>query len=279
VESSHANELTFEVRIHISLQDAQPSYISSVMPPPNLYPPKSRTASALGDTIQLYAVHRHLPDAIKTVPKRYAPLYPNIRLSTLFTYQNCKKFRGGVHGLHNREVIAQDYDIDLSLIGDVLWKRRIEPEPYLVLVPHGSNDTREWPDGYWDVLALWLKAHRVPFRWLTSPRRDPSALPFGQMLHVLSGAVGAVSIDTGTLHIADGYDIPTIGLYATTSPVCWGPYRYRHLAIDHHRAMWRLDKPYDTTVFNPIGKEAMMDITVDEVIEKIKLVFGDVFNL
>lgn len=92
---------------------------------------------------------------------------------------------------------------------------------------------------------------------------------------VVSHAECLIAPDTGTAHIGNALNIPTIGLYAVAAGWLSRPYNYAHLLIDKFpQAVEKfLDKdadsvPWKTRVHN---REAMSLIKVDEVLEKLKL--------
>lgn len=92
---------------------------------------------------------------------------------------------------------------------------------------------------------------------------------------IVSHAECLIAPDTGTAHIGNALNIPTIGLYAVAAGWLSRPYHYAHLLIDKFPQAVKkfLDKnpeklPWKTRVHN---REAMNLIKVDEVLDKLKL--------
>ncbi|MFH2053384.1 MAG: glycosyltransferase family 9 protein [bacterium] len=126
-------------------------------------------------------------------------------------------------------------------------------EDYLVLAPGATWATKEWPlEGWRELISLLAKAGRGPLAVVLPPGKEavwaPLAgtipagcggllpgLPLGEVLDVISGATGVVSVDGGIMHAAVGLGRPTVGLFGPTDPGVWFPYEeagpFRVLAV------------------------------------------------
>ncbi len=92
--------------------------------------------------------------------------------------------------------------------------------------------------------------------------------PVRHTLLQLSGSKVVVAPDTGPMHMAVALNVPTVALYGHTDPRRCGPYRrFQDLLIDAY------NRPGETpgTVTRKTKKGRMLDITPDEVFEKIRL--------
>ncbi|MGD9548296.1 MAG: glycosyltransferase family 9 protein [Candidatus Krumholzibacteriia bacterium] len=115
-------------------------------------------------------------------------------------------------------------------------------EDYLVLVPGATWATKEWPLACWrELIDLLAKAGRSPLAVVLPPGKEAAwaplagaipagfggllpGLPLGEVLDVISGATGVVSVDGGIMHAAVGLGRPTVGLFGPTDPGVWFPY-------------------------------------------------------
>jgi heptosyltransferase I len=55
-----------------------------------------------------------------------------------------------------------------------------------------------------------------------------------QLAAVLVRCAGLIGPDSGPVHVASAFDVPVIGLYATSNPARTGPYRHREFVIDRY---------------------------------------------
>lgn len=99
-----------------------------------------------------------------------------------------------------------------------------------------------------------------------------------QSLAVFAAAGAVVCPDSGPAHMATATLTPVIGLYATSNPERTGPYLSRRLTVNRYpEALYRyLGRGVDDVRWGRRVREpgAMELITVDDVIEKVDLVFG-----
>jgi ADP-heptose:LPS heptosyltransferase len=215
----------------------------------------------LGDTIHLYAVWRQARHLPVTICDRYGFLFPDAPLAAHSQWTPHKVFRGVRHNVHAREALAETFDVDVSQIGDPLWKRPAH-KGYIALCPNASRSDKEWHRIGWTHLITELNRRGLPFRWLPGAvTKEAPTLP--ELIEVVAHARAVISVDSGPLHVADAYGIPVVGLYGPTSPVCYGPYRFRHLAVDHHQY------PNDTGIWCKDGETLMASITPEEVLAQL----------
>lgn len=110
----------------------------------------------------------------------------------------------------------------------------------LVLLLHGTTwSSKRWPARYWAELAQQLvaKGFLPVLPWSDGEERDlaqavsaaaPPALVFPKARLVeIAGLLAAsrlvVGVDTGLMHLAAAFSVPTISLFASTSPDLTGP--------------------------------------------------------
>lgn len=84
----------------------------------------------------------------------------------------------------------------------------------------------------------------------------------GQLMAVIERSAGVVANDSAALHMAVGFNKPTVALFGPTDPAKVGPYQRDHEVIRHTR---------DTDVFGHKdqrrGRSMMERISLDEVLE------------
>lgn len=132
---------------------------------------------------------------------------------------------------------ALGYEVDLMSTpnyGIHLPSALPEKERYLVFL-HGTTwVSKQWPESYWKKLAD-LAGHagyRVKIsggnaaeleraRRIADQTSHVDALPrltLSAMAELLTGAQGAVAVDTGFAHLAAALSVPTVSLYSSTNP-------------------------------------------------------------
>lgn len=90
----------------------------------------------------------------------------------------------------------------------------------VVLFAHGTEETARAA-----AIAAGINAVRIA---------PPAALD--QLIPLVAGAVGAVTVDTGLGHLAAAFDLPTVGLYGPTNPGLTG-------LVGAHVAEWVATRP------------------------------------
>jgi ADP-heptose:LPS heptosyltransferase len=215
----------------------------------------------LGDTLHIYAVWKKASHLPITICDRYTFLFPDAPVGVHTQWSPHKQFKGVRHNVHAREALAETFDVDVSQIGAPLWERPSH-KGYIALCPNASRPDKEWSRLGWTHLINELNRRGLPYRWLTGMvSKESMKLP--DLITVLSQARAVIGVDSGPLHVADAFGIPAVGLYGPTSPVCYGPYGSRHLAVNHHRY------PDDTGIWCKDGKAIMESITTEEVLAKL----------
>ncbi len=104
-----------------------------------------------------------------------------------------------------------------------------------VLLLHGTTwSTKAWPPGHWRELAQALVAagHRVSLPHAGERERQRAqriaagiagvevlpACPLGDMAARVANATAVVGVDSGLLHLAAAWGVPTVGIYGPTDP-------------------------------------------------------------
>lgn len=115
-------------------------------------------------------------------------------------------------------------------------------QPYVVFV-HGTTwATKHWPESYWRELAEKFTdqgmAVKVPWGSQAEKQRAEricaglnlaEVLPPGNLTdvkNIISGAQGAVSVDTGLAHLTAALSIPNVSLFGPTNPGLTRPHGY-----------------------------------------------------
>lgn len=98
-----------------------------------------------------------------------------------------------------------------------------------------------------------------------------------QLLAVISKAQGVLCPDTGPSHMSAAVNTPVVALHAVTNPSISGPYVFQHLVVNRYPdAVEKVfGVPFNEKLWgrHVHGDEAMKLITVDEVVEKLALIF------
>jgi ADP-heptose:LPS heptosyltransferase len=222
----------------------------------------------LGDTIHLHRVLKQT-DLPFTVFKEFGFLFPDCDTGDHTTYPQVDTFRGPKPNEHIRESLASAYGVQRQAIGGPRWARP-HHRGYLVLTPHGSSQNREWSPARWGYLRDALDRMCIPYRWCPNKGREPGALELEELVDVIKYAQGLISIDSGPIHVADGFGVPTLGLYGCTNPITFGPYQSRSKNIVTHHMFWPKGLPYGTHLFHPCHQKAMLSIQVNDVLKHIK---------
>jgi ADP-heptose:LPS heptosyltransferase len=216
----------------------------------------------LGDSIHLYAVWKQDQQPSFRIAKRYEFLFPEVETAARTMWTPRHRFTGPRHGQHVRDMIAEAFGVDATLVGGSLFTRPPK-EDYVALCPNASRPDKEWHPGLWKLIKDHLDAKGIPYRWLPMKGRY-SEMELPEVVDILSRARAAVSVDSGPVHVADAFGIPVVGLFGPTSPVCYGPYQFRRLAVSHH------PHPEDTARWCRNGKDIMVTIRAFEVIAKLE---------
>jgi heptosyltransferase I len=94
-----------------------------------------------------------------------------------------------------------------------------------------------------------------------------------ELAAVIARSQGLVGPDSGPVHLASAFDVPAIGLYATSNPRRTGPYRNREYVIDRYPDAVRRFLNHDPETLRWGARvrhpDAMDLITIDEVCRQI----------
>lgn len=178
------------------------------------------------------------------------------------------------------------------------WAQELAPEKKtLIINPSCSKPERNWfKERYiqviqaakkrWDINILLTGGPAESEKKLAASIEAEVGFPIAnwvgkttpkQLAVTLEKADVLLAPDTGPLHLAGAMGTPVIGLYAVASTGLSGPYFSRHLSIDKFpEAVCKFLKkdpatvPWKTRVHT---HKAMALITVDDVLEKLQLVF------
>lgn len=162
-----------------------------------------------------------------------------------FAYDRRHEVAGDQHAIERQRQLfaaALGYPLPQGPLDFGLDKNRLKPSPvkgrYLVFLHGTAWRTKRWPAAQWRGLAQLAgaagydtylpygtggderRARRIALgqdrvKILETPGLDDAAA-------LLSGAAGAVSVDTGLGHLAAALGLPTVALYGPTSPALTG---------------------------------------------------------
>lgn len=115
-------------------------------------------------------------------------------------------------------------------------------EPFLLLAPCATWESKEWPIERWsELISLLLAGQDLPLVVLTAPgkmadweklsgmipQERGGVLPpmrLSAALDVIAKAKAFVTVDGGVMHAAVGLGVPTLALFGPTDPDIWFPY-------------------------------------------------------
>lgn len=121
---------------------------------------------------------------------------------------------------------------------------RPKPADRTVFLLHGtSREDKKWPMGHWVELAVALVSHGFTpvTTWSNDRERQVAESLFAQVpetvvvprspLVDIAAEIGradcVIGADTGLMHLACGFGVPTIAIFNTTKPSLTGPYGER----------------------------------------------------
>lgn len=164
---------------------------------------------------------------------------------------------------------------------------RFGGQPVAAIVPASANAKKDWPAERWAAVADAL-AHDFGYRVVLAGgpgereqqiareivERSSADVVWAlgdsirRLTWTLAGSSLVLAPDTGPVHIARAFGVPTIGLYGHTNPWRVGPWRkYHDLWIDRYT---NPGEPPDASNFTAkLGR--MEQITAADVVEKIAL--------
>lgn len=163
------------------------------------------------------------------------------------------------------------------------------PERFAILAPTSRWASKRWPDGRFAQVGRTLLAERLVDRVLivgAHGERDqcPACLALAADHPAATDRVGSTSIamlmalisraalvianDSAAVHMAVGFDRPTVALYGPTDVARVGPYRREGDVIQHRQ-------PGDAIDHKDDANRGMMErILVDEVLEAARVRLG-----
>jgi lipopolysaccharide heptosyltransferase I len=181
--------------------------------------------------------------------------------------------------------IGVDPVIDMRLHADAGELAAVDADERVlgavVLAPTSRWAAKRWPDERWAVLAERLLANGVErivvvggpgeqaqcARTLALAERDPRVVSLvgttsvARLMAVIARARLVVANDSAAVHMAVGFDRPTVALFGPTDTRKVGPYRREADVLQHLRDGDAFDHKRDA------GVEMMERIGVDEVAE------------
>ncbi|MCH9614347.1 MAG: hypothetical protein SP1CHLAM54_16950 [Chlamydiia bacterium] len=186
---------------------------------------------------------------------------PWSRISALFTFFSRAKYRigfktkgqhkhGGVdwaktyvfkrHEMENFASLFEPLGVEKPLLDPIHDRGASRQEKLLVvhLLPGGSRGyLKQWPKAHWQTLFRLLEPLELDIV-ATGAKKDFEAvqkviegfkvrnlcgmLPLKKTAELLGEARLVLSVDTGIMHLATAFDVPTIALHGPTSPNRWG---------------------------------------------------------
>lgn len=166
---------------------------------------------------------------------------------------------------------------------DRAWARSLGlSEGFFVLAPTSRWPGKRWPAERFAAVAAALLAHGAPGIALVgaAPERGQcgpllelagrdkrvvdliGATSVGRLMAVIEASRLVIANDSAALHMAVGFDRPTVALFGPTRIDLVGPYRREHEVIQHAREGERMDHKDEA-----MGRAMMERITVDEVLQ------------
>ena len=129
-------------------------------------------------------------------------------------------------------------------------------EPFLLLAPCATWESKEWPRARWEeLISLLVEQTGLPLVVMVAPGKEKTwsglaelipedrggvlpTLPLPEALAVTAAAGALVTVDGGIMHAAVGMGVPTLAVFGPTDPAIWFPYEksgpYRVLARKPH---------------------------------------------
>jgi heptosyltransferase I len=163
----------------------------------------------------------------------------------------------------------------------------LRERPVIGVVPASSKLSKDWPAQRYpelvDALAEQCNAHvvllggpseheREVARMIVDGARNRPVVALGdsvrRLIWLIDGCQLIIAPDTGPVHIARALDVPVVGLYGRSNPWRVGPWRSSEdLWIDKYTEPGAAP---DASGFYPKSVERMQQITVAEILEKVR---------
>jgi heptosyltransferase-1 len=165
---------------------------------------------------------------------------------------------------------------------------RIRPdEPYAVVCPYASKETKAWPQSYWQQLILRLRGRYQLKTILLGHETDAKYLESAALLEKTSGAINffgstslheatsiiqqatlVVGVDNGLTHISQSLDMPSVMLLGGSLP-----YLYTDQASSKAIHMGKYCSPCNHKPMCNDRLGSMADITPDQVLTELRQLF------
>lgn len=147
--------------------------------------------------------------------------------------------------------------------------------PFVVIAPTSLWPGKRWPIGRHAEIASRLRQKNMGVVVIGAPGEREQCEPLleipgvidrvgsttvGEMMAIIERSKAVIASDSAALHIAVGFDRPTVALFGPTDTRKVGPYQRDHEVIQHITPGDTLDHKNEM-----IGRELMERITTDEV--------------
>ena len=163
---------------------------------------------------------------------------------------------------------APDYGLART---DLIKKTDIAlPEKYVIAFHATSRDSKLWPMGHWVSLGILLAKQGVTLclPWANETEKSraniialhvPKAMvlpksSINELAHITAGALAAVGVDTGLIHLAVAMNVPSIAIYTDTYPDLNGTYGGPNALAINLGGKGRLPEPSEVfSAFDRLG--------------------------
>ncbi|MCL4211088.1 MAG: lipopolysaccharide heptosyltransferase I [Phycisphaeraceae bacterium] len=170
----------------------------------------------------------------------------------------------------------------------------LDEKPYVVLAPTSRWVTKRWPADRWAALVPALRQRGFErFAIIGAPDEREQAAPFFDAVAALSEAAGegvidlvgrtslaqtlavirdsslVIAHDSAPLHMAVGFDRPSVGLFGPTDPEFVGPYGWEHGVVN---ALSPAERQSINFRDKGLGDGVMRRIAVGQVLDRVEAV-------
>ncbi len=121
------------------------------------------------------------------------------------------------------------------------------PDTYVIALHATSRDSKLWPVANWTRLGEWLnqQGYTLVLPWASESEHQRAlsianglqaatvlpSLRLAELATVIAGAKAAIGVDTGLIHLAVAFNIPSIAIYTDTHPALNGAYAGEHSKV------------------------------------------------
>ncbi len=129
-------------------------------------------------------------------------------------------------------VIASPQKRNAWLASKVPLRANTLPRPYALLCPRASMPLRDMPDDVHAAIVAWLRretglAVATQGAALPGTLAVPLAMGLAELCGWVADAAWLIATDTGMVHVADAYSVPTLAFFTTHDPA-WRVRDYPH---------------------------------------------------